>query len=101
MIINNILSNNISRIKEKYIEMLNEIESNDLLVKYLSKKDLFYFLNYLVVVYDKFYIQYPNYLKDPKIYNFMSKYLLKKQKMLDINKENNKILLIKKKLKKY
>lgn len=101
MIINNILSNKMSRIKEKYIEMLNEIESNDLLIKYLSKKDLIYFLKYLCVVYDKFYIQYPNYIKDYKIYNFMSKYLLKKQKVFDINKENNKYLIIQEKIKKF
>ena len=62
MIINNILSNKISNIKQKYTEMLFDIEINDLFVKYIPKKDIYYFLKYLVVVYDKFYILYPNYL---------------------------------------
>jgi hypothetical protein len=46
-------------------------------------------LKYLVVINDKCHIQYPNYLKDLKVYYFMSKYLLEKQKFLDRIKENN------------
>ena len=98
MIINNILSNKISNIKQKYTEMLFDIEINDLFVKYIPKKDIYYFLKYLVVVYDKFYIPYPNYLKDINVYNFMSKYLLNKQKNLDLIKEENKYTYIQKKI---
>ena len=100
MIINNILTNRISVIKEKYTEMLNEIESNDLLIKYIPKKNVHFYLKYLVVVYDKFYIPYPNYFKDIYIYSFMSQYLLKKQKILDETKENNKYIYIQQKIQK-
>ena len=89
MVINNILSNKTSRIKVKYTEMLNEIETIDLVNKYIFKRDVYYFLKYLLVVYDKFHMQYPNYLNDINVYNFMSKYLLKKQKFIDRASESN------------
>ena len=100
MIINNILSNNISRIKEKYTEMLYNIESNDIVTKYIPKKDIYYFLKYLVVLYDKFYIQYPNYIRDFNVYFFMTKYLLKKQHNIDAIKEKNKNIYIEEKINK-
>lgn len=100
MIINNILSNNISRIKEKYTEMLYNIESNDIVTKYIPKKDIYYFLKYLVVLYDKFYIPYPNYIRDFNVYFFMTKYLLKKQHNIDATKEKNKNLYIEEKINK-
>ena len=84
MIINNILSNEISLIKERYTEMLYEIEMNDLLMKYIPRKDVYIFLKYLVVVYDKFNIIYPNYIKDIKVYNFMSNYIIRKLMILSI-----------------
>ena len=98
MIINNILANRISVIKEKYTEMLNEIETNDLLIKYIPKKNVHFYLKYLVVVYDKFYIPFPNYFKDIYIYYFMSQYLLKKQKIINETRENNKYIYIQKKI---
>ena len=90
MIINNILSNRVSKIKIKYTEMLNEIETAEIISKYITKKEIYYFLKYLLVVLDKFSIQYPNYLKDEGVYNFMSKYLYKKQQFIDRASENNK-----------
>ena len=69
--------------------MLYEIESKDLLSKYILKRDVYYFLKYLLVVYDKFHIQFPNYLKDINVYNFMSKYLLVKQKFIDRASKSN------------
>ena len=98
MIINNILSNKISTTKERYTEMLNEIESSDLICKYILRKDVYYFLKYLIVVYDKFHRQYPNYLKDINVYFFMSHYLLKKQKVYDLIKKNNNYVYIQKKI---
>jgi len=89
LIINAILSNNNSKIKHDYVEMLYEIESKDLISKYILKRDVYYFLKYLLVVYDKFHIQFPNYLKDINVYNFMSKYLLVKQKYIDRTSKNN------------
>ena len=83
MVINNILSNNTSRIKVTYTEMLNEIETIDLVSKYIYRRDVYYFLKYLLVIYDKYRMQYPNYLNDINVYNFMSKYLLKKQKFIE------------------
>ena len=100
MIINNILSNGVSSIKERYTEMLNEIETNDLVCKFVLIEDVYYFLKYLVVVYDKFHKQYPNYLKDINVYYFMSQYLIKKQKNYDYTKENNKYIYITEKIKK-
>lgn len=100
MIINNILSNEISLIKERYTEMLYEIEMNDLLMKYIPRKDVYIFLKYLVVVYDKFNIIYPNYIKDINVYNFMSNYIIRKQRIFDLIKENNKYVNIQKKIKK-
>ena len=89
MVINNILSNNTSRIKVTYTEMLNEIETIDLVSKYIYRRDVYYFLKYLLVIYDKYRMQYPNYLNDINVYNFMSKYLLKKQKFIDRASESN------------
>jgi len=89
LIINSILSNNNSKTKQDYIEMLYEIETKDLLSKYILKRDVYYFLKYLLVVYDKFHIQFPNYLKDINVYNFMSKYLLVKQKFIDRASKSN------------
>ena len=83
MVINNILSNKASRIKVMYTEMLNEIETIDLFSRYIYRRDVYYFLKYLLVVYDKFQMQYPNYLNDINVNNFMSKYLLIKQKFID------------------
>ena len=89
LIINNILSNNNSKIRKDYIEMLYEIESKDLLSKYILKRDVYYFLKYLLVVYDKFHVQFPNYLKDINVYNFMNDYLLVKQKFIDRASKSN------------
>lgn len=100
MIISNILSNKISNIKTKYTEMLYDIESNDVITKFIQKKEVYYFLKYLVVVYDKFHVQFPNYLKDVNVYYFMSKYLLAKQKYFDRIKETNEHNYIQKRLNK-
>ena len=89
MMINNILSNKVSNLKLKYTEMLYEIETNDLINKFIQKGDIYYMLKYLVVINDKCHIQYPNYLKDINVYFFMSKYLLAKQKFFDRIKDNN------------
>jgi hypothetical protein len=89
LIINSILSNNNSKIKQNYIEMLYEIETKDLLSQYILKRDVYYFLKYLLVVYDKFRIQFPTYLKDINVYNFMNKYLLVKQKFIDRASKSN------------
>ena len=89
LIINSILSNNNSKIKQNYIEMLYEIETKDLLSQYILKTDVYYFLKYLLVVYDKFRIQFPTYLKDINVYNFMNKYLLVKQKFIDRASKSN------------
>jgi hypothetical protein len=60
-----------------------------LLSQYILKTDVYYFLKYLLVVYDKFHIQFPNYLKDINVYNFMNKYLLVKQKFIDRASKSN------------
>ena len=101
MIINNIFSNKLSKIKIKFTEMLNEIESVEVIQKFFTKKEVYYFLKYLLVVYDKFSIQYPNYLKDEAIYNFMSKYLYEKQLCFDRTRENNKNNYIQSNVKKF
>ena len=101
LVINNILSNSPSRIKVIYTEMLNEIETIDLFCKYIYRRDVYYFLKYLVVVYDKNHMQYPNYLKNINVYNFMSKYLLQKQKFIDRASESNYHTYIHENIKKY
>ena len=53
-----------------------------------------------MVIYDKFHIQYPNYLKDINVCNFMSKYLNIKQNYLDRIKETNNSNYIQTKIKK-
>ena len=100
MVINNILSNETSRIKVIYTEMLNEIETIDLVSRYINRRDVYYFLKYLLVIYDKFQMQYPNYLNDINVYKFMSKYLLKKQKFIDRASENNYHIYIHENIKK-
>jgi hypothetical protein len=40
-------------------------------------------------VYDKFHVQFPNYLKDINVYNFMNDYLLVKQKFIDRASKSN------------
>lgn len=101
MIINNILSNKMSSIKEKYTEMLIEIDTIELISRFVLKRDVYYFLKYLVVVYDKFHIQYPNYLKNKKVYYFMSKYIYIKQKFIDRLNESNKQVYMKTNMKKF
>ena len=95
MVINNILSKNFSCIKEKYIEILNEIETKDFLKIYTFNVIRCY-LKYISVCYDKFHIQFPNYSKDIFVYNKMMSYLVEKQKLIDeIKEDNNKCLLLK------
>jgi len=101
MVMNNILSNKASRIKVVYTEMLNEIETIDLVSKYIFRRDVYYFLKYLLVVYDRFHMQFPNYMNDINVYNFMSKYLLKKQKFIDRASESNYQTYIHENIKKF
>ena len=100
MIINNILANKFSIIKEKYIEMLNETESKEFINNYISRNKVYYYLKYLIVTYDKFQLQYPTYLKDIKVYYIMSNYLLYKQKIINRAIENNNYVYIQKRIKK-
>ena len=100
MIINNILENKFSIIKQKYIEMLNEIEPKEFINNYIPRKKVYYYLKYLIVTYDKFQMQYPNYLKDINVYYIMSKYLLSKQMMINRANENNNYVYIQRRIKK-
>ena len=99
MLINNILSKQFSPIKQKYIEKLNEYESNDFL-KIYSFNEVRCYLKYICVCYDKFHFQFPNYSKDNWVYNKMMTYLWEKQKIIDSTKENNKKHYILRKIKK-
>ena len=100
MIINNILANKFSIIKEKYIEMLNETEQKEFINNYIPKNKVYYYLKYLIVTYDNFQLHYPNYLKDINVYSIMSKYLLNKQKMINRASLNNKYVYLQKRIKK-
>ena len=101
MIINNILENKFSIIKERYIEMLYETEPKEFIINYIPRNRVYYYLKYLIVTYDKFQLQYPTYLKDINVYNIMSQYLLYKQKLINRTSENNNYIYIHKRIKKF
>ena len=89
MIINNIISHNPNNIKSKFTEILNVIESKEILENYFYIKESYIKLVYLTKIIDKNTRFFPNYLKDSTIYLIMMKYLLEKEKLI-IKTEKNK-----------
>ena len=100
MIINNLLSDKPNKLKSHFTEVLNVIETKDLLTNYFLKKESRIKLKYLTNLFAQNIRIYPNYIKNEKIYNIMSNYLIEKEKLI-LRIEKNKKHILKKDILKY
>ena len=101
MVISNLLSNKPNKLKAKYTELLNEIETKELLPNYFLLKESKIKLSYLTKLFAHNIIIFPNYLLNDKIYNIMSDYLIEKEKLIMRIENNSRINILKLKLLKY
>ena len=101
MFITNILSNKSNSIKSRFIELLNIIETKELLNNYYLRGESKIKLAYLTKLFSKNIRIYPNYIKNIEIYPIMSKNLIEKEKLIQRIENNKRINVLKLKLLKF
>ena len=101
MQISNLITNQPNAIKSKYIELLNLIESKELLSHFYNKYESRIKLVYLTKLISRNTRNFPNYLKNPKIYFIMINYIIKKENMILHAEKNLKLNNLKAQLLKY
>ena len=101
MLISNLITNRPNVIKYKYIELLNVIETKELLSHYYNKYESKFKLVYLTKLISRNTRVFPNYLKNQKIYYIMINYIIKKENMILNAEKNFKISKLKAQLLKY
>ena len=101
MLVSNLVTNKPNVIKYKYIELLNLIETKELLSYYYNKYESRIKLVYLTKLISKNTKNFPNYLKNPSIYFIMINYIIKKENMILHAEKNLKINNLKAQLLKY
>lgn len=101
MVISNILSNKLNKIKSHFTELLNLIETKELLSNYFLKKESHIKLTYLTKLFAKNIRIFPNYIKNEEIYNIMTNYLIEKEKLILRIERNKRVDLLKIKLLNY
>ena len=101
MQVSNLITNQPNAIKSKYIELLNLIESKELLSHFYNKYESRIKLVYLTKLISINTRNFPNYLKNPKIYFIMINYIIKKENMILHAEQNLKLNNLKAQLLKY
>lgn len=101
MLISNLITNKPNIIKYKYIELLNLIETKELLSHFYNKYESRIKLVYLTKLISKNTRNFPNYLVNPKIYFIMINHIIKKENMILHAEKNIKINNLKAQLSKY
>ena len=94
MFITNILSNKSNSIKSKFIELLNIIESKELLNNYYLIGESKIKLAYLTKLFSNNIRIYPNYIKNIETYHIMSKYLIEKERLIERIENNKRINIL-------
>lgn len=98
MFINNLLSDKSNRIKSRFTELLNLIETKELISNYFLRKESRIKLAYLTKLFSYNIRVFPNYIKNEKIYDIMANYLIQKEKLIIRIERNKRINILKRKL---
>jgi hypothetical protein len=101
MVISNLLSPKQNRLKIKYTELLNLIDTKELLSNYFLLKESKIKVSYLTKLFANNIRIFPNYILNEKIYYIMSNYLIQKERLIKRIENNTRINVLKEKLLKY
>ena len=101
MVISNLLSSKQNRLKTKYTELLNLIDTKELLSNYFLLKESKIKVLYLTKLFANNIRIFPNYILNEKIYNIMSNYLIEKERLIKRIENNTRLNVLKEKLLKY
>ena len=101
MIISNLLSPKQNKLKSNYTELLNIIETKELLSNYFIIKESKIKLVYLTKLFANNIKIFPNYILNDKIYHIMSNYLIEKERLIVRIENNTRINILKEKLLQY